>query len=427
MNPFAQKAMPLEDTILDWKEIRPLSYDKNAVDPYTRTRVILMNGTEFEACWFSHQFSRNCKNNDIRRVLALMRRSEQLQQKLLSVIKPANETLLEHTIGYEQLAVDLTAGLAKREPDPYVKKALDFALLEDFDHLYRYANFLDMEEGVHAEDLVGGYTEIMPARPTVAHHRHPFDTVRYPIHNKTAAPETRLCVGIITAAEQQTMNYYMNVSAAYPNDRGRQLYQEIGMVEEDHVTHYGSLMDPCATWLENLVMHQYTEAYLYYSCMETETDPRIAKIWKWLFEMELSHLHAAGELLCKYEGKDPKSVVGGDGTFPAPLLLTSNIPYVRTVLDASVAMTADGENYRCINDLPKGADFFRYQTRVNHDLSEVRSHTVIEDYIREHGIDYRFETEQNPITELRDRTRDNTEVGRCPCATEGHCSLHIPR
>ncbi|MBO5755380.1 MAG: hypothetical protein J6R89_04920 [Clostridia bacterium] len=427
MNPFTQKAMPLEDTILDWKEMRPYSYDKNAVDPYTRCRTILMNGTEFEACWFSHQFSRNCKNNDIRRMLALIRRSEQQQQKLISLIKPANETLLEHTIGYEQLAVDLTAALAKREPDAYVKKALDFALLEDFDHLYRYADFLDMEEGVHAEQLVGGYTEIMPARPTVAHYRHPFDTIRYSIQNRSAAPETRLCVGIITAAEQQTMNYYMNVSGAYPNDRGRELYQEIGMVEEDHVTHYGSLMDPCATWLENLVMHQYTEAYLYYSCMETETEPFVKQIWCRLYEMELAHLHAAAQMLLKYEGKDARQVVGGDGSFPSPLLLTSNIPYVRSVLEASVNVTADGEGYRCVSDLPAGADFFRYQERVNHDLCEVHSHTIIEEYIREHGTDYRFETAPNPIEALRDRTRDNTEIGRCPGAAHGHCSLTIPR
>lgn len=61
--------------------------------------------------------------------------------------------MLETTIGYEQLAVELTAMLAMREPDKRVKAALDFALLEDFDHLYRYADLLDMEHGVHAETL----------------------------------------------------------------------------------------------------------------------------------------------------------------------------------------------------------------------------------------------------------------------------------
>ncbi|MBQ4093609.1 MAG: hypothetical protein IJC61_01050, partial [Oscillospiraceae bacterium] len=138
MNPFEMQAKPLETTLMDWRELRPVSYAKRDTDPYTRTRVILMNGTEFEANWFTHQFHRNCADNEVRRTLALLRRSEQMQQKLLALVKPVDETVLEHTIGYEQLAVDLTAHLAQREPDAYVKQALDFALLEDFDHLYRY-------------------------------------------------------------------------------------------------------------------------------------------------------------------------------------------------------------------------------------------------------------------------------------------------
>ncbi len=247
MNPFSERPMKLEDTLMDWKQIYPLPYDKRTVNPYTRTRVILMNGTEFEANWFSHQFSRHCTDNDLRRQLALIRRSEQQQQKLISALKPKDETLLEHTIGYEQLAVDLTAGLALRESNMNVKAALDFALLEDFDHLYRYADLLEMESGVHAENLVGRYTEIMPGRPTISEHRHPFDSIRTPIDAKVDSLQTRLCVGIITAAEQQTMNFYMNVNGAYASDLGRKLYQEIGMIEEQHVTHYGSLMDPKET------------------------------------------------------------------------------------------------------------------------------------------------------------------------------------
>ena len=125
-----------------------------------------MNGTEFEANWFSHQFARHTCDNELRRELSLTRAVEKQQQIRLSLLKPQNESILEHTIGYEQLAVDLTAELARREKNCYVKKALDFALLEDFDHLYRYADFLDMEEGVRAETLVGGYTEITPGRPS---------------------------------------------------------------------------------------------------------------------------------------------------------------------------------------------------------------------------------------------------------------------
>ena len=100
MNPFKEKAISLEQCIMDWKRLYPAAYDKHTVDPYTRTRVILMNGTEFEAVWYSHQFSRHSDNNDVRRQLALMRRLEQQQQKLISALKPVDETILEHTIGY---------------------------------------------------------------------------------------------------------------------------------------------------------------------------------------------------------------------------------------------------------------------------------------------------------------------------------------
>ena len=264
MNPFEQKPLHINETIMDWKKMYPKSYNKCEVDPYTKTRVILMNGTEFEANWFSHQFSRNCNDNNLRREIALTRRIEKQQQMLIQNLKPINENILEHTISYEQLAVDLTARLAQTEPDPNVRSALNFALLEDFDHLYRYSDLLELEYKILPEKLVGRYTEIMPGRPTISHHRHPFDTVKN-YTCKDAELITKLHVNIITAAEQQTMNYYMNVGSFYTSDLGRKLYQEIGLVEEDHVTQYGSLINPNQTWLENLLMHEYTECYLYYS------------------------------------------------------------------------------------------------------------------------------------------------------------------
>ena len=145
-NPFDEKPEKVEKGICDFAKMYPKNYDKDSTDPYTKTRVILMNGTEFESVYGGHNFSRNCPDNDLRRDLALIRKVEQIQQKRISALKPINETILETTIGYEQLAVDLTAIMAEVEKDPVVKKALDFALLEDFDHLYRYANLLDMDD-----------------------------------------------------------------------------------------------------------------------------------------------------------------------------------------------------------------------------------------------------------------------------------------
>ena len=137
-----------------------------------------MNGIEVEAWNFKHAFSRFCPDAEDCRLVTMMRRIEDQQQTTINWLAPKDQSVLETTLGYEQVAVDLTAWLAQNEPDKYVKETYDFGLLEDFDHLYRYANLLDMEEGVHAERLVGGYTEITPARPTISEHRHPNDDVR---------------------------------------------------------------------------------------------------------------------------------------------------------------------------------------------------------------------------------------------------------
>ncbi len=417
MNPFKEKPRAIEKSLQNWQQLYPKSYNKREIDPYTKTRIILMNGTEYEANWFSHQFARHTDNNDLRRDLALSRYIEKQQQLKISLLKPANENILEHTISYEQLAVDLTAELAKREPDCNVKKALDFALLEDFDHLYRYADLLEMEQGIAAEWLVGRYTEIMPGRPTIAHHRFPKDNVKRNIDSKNSDVQTVLNTMIITAAEQQTMNYYMNVTAFACTDISRKLYQEIAMVEEEHVTQYESLMDPNATWLEMLLWHEYAECYLYWSCYMTETDPYVKALWEENLDMEISHLHKAAELLKKYEGKEWQEVIK-DGKFPAPISLHENIDYVRKILKETVQYTSDKEDYVLLKDLPADADFYRFQETVNPKTQIVPSHCVIENYICRKGMDYRFQVAPSPVPELRNRRQDNTSVGREPNAAE---------
>ncbi|MBR5228008.1 MAG: hypothetical protein IKV94_05170 [Clostridia bacterium] len=411
MNPFEQKPIDLEKAYMNWKEIYPKAYDKNNVDPYTKTRIILMNGAETEQVFFLHQFNRNCDNNDVRRQLAVIRRTSQQMQKLIQCLKPINENVLEETITYEMLAVDLTARLAKDEPDPYVKQALDFALLEDFDHLYRYSNLLQMEYGVPAEKLVGRYTEIMPARPTISHHRCPLDSIKFHVNNKQVDLLTKLHINIITAAEQQTMNFYMNICNLYPSDLGRRLYQEIGMVEEQHVTHYGSLMDTNVGWYENLLMHMYTMCYLYYSCMMDETNMYIKKVWKAGFERSVAGLHLAAYLLRQYDNKEVTDVIPNP-IFPKLLTLGPNVEYVRDILKCTVDYTALREGYIPVQNLEPNAGFFKYQGQVNEYVECVPSHNTIEKYIALHGCDYRFEVAPNPIPELRNRKEDNTTVGR---------------
>ena len=376
-------------------------YDKQEVHPYTRCRIILCAGAEWEGNWFKHQFARHCSDSEVKQQLALTRRLEQQQQKLVNCLIPGNETVLEVTLGYEQVAVDLTARLAKIEPDPVVKAALDFALLEDFDHLYRYANLYEMVEGKDATDIIGDFTEIFPGRPTREEHRHPFDGIRTHYDKDTADIQTKLNVMTIVAGEQQTMNLYMNICNRPEDKLGRGLFQEIGMIEEQHVTHYESLADPRMTWFERALMHEYNECYLYYSCMQTEVDKRIRKIWENLLTQEIGHLHAAAKMLQKHEGRDAESLIPDD--FPELVKFEPNKEYVREILESQVDLTADGTEYVPKQDLPDDARYFIYQEAVNQD-GHVPSSQVIEEHLDQFGQEYRFSTEgEHPVERLREK------------------------
>ena len=410
MNPFEFNSPINFEEYYNWEEIYPKPYNSKTASPYTKARVILMNGCETENAFFLHNFQRNCQDNNLRRELSKIRTIHQQMQKKVQCLKPIDENILDETLIYELLAVDLTAHMAQCEPDKYVKESLDFALLEDFDHLYRYSNLMKQEYGKDASYLVGKYSEITPARPTISHHRYPEDNVKR-WSSSNVALITKLHSNVITAAEQQTMNFYMNVCNLYPSDMGRRLYQEIGMVEEEHVTQYGSLLNTTLTYLENLVMHMYTTCYLYYSCMKDELDKNIYCVWEKCFFQSVANLQESAKLLKKYENKDWNCVIEC-GEFPELIKLHPNVEYVRDVLKYTVTYTSLLEDYCPVDNMPNDSNFFKYQAIVNNNISCVPSHDVICRTIRKFGCDYRFEKGPNPIESLRNRKCDNYTLGR---------------
>jgi hypothetical protein len=135
------------------------------------------------------------------------------------------------------------------------------------------------------------------------------------------------------------------------------------------------------------------------------------------FDMELSHLHKAVELLKRYEKKDWQEVIK-DGKFPAPISLHENVEYVRNILKDTVQFTSGKDDtYERIRELPKNADFFAFQKITNPSENIVPSHLVIDGFIKRRGMDYRYQVAPSPVPELRNRREDNTEVGRVPNAT----------
>jgi hypothetical protein len=399
-NPLEEKGIALDSQIRNWRELTGVKYDKRAVRPYTRCRVITLNGAEFEGIKFSHEMARHVADPEAKRRLALVRRIEQQQQKVVAGMIPGDETVLETTLGYEQVAVDLTAWLARNEPLPHVRSALEFALLEDFDHLYRYANLLDRLEGTSAETIIGkGLTEVMPGRPTVSEHRHPLDSIRMPIDGSTVDFRTQMNVMTIVAGEQQTMNFYMNMANSYDNDLARALFTEIGMIEEQHVTHYESLMDPTTSWYKRLVMHEYNECYLYHSFWLEEEDPAIKRVWEMHLNMEVGHLREAVELMKKFDRKDPAQFL--PKTMPEPIKFTSNADYVRKILAEQIELTENGFEYGNVNKLPKDHRFFGYNSRVNEGFAP--SQDVISQRIGAKGEDFRLEKAPHPVERFRNR------------------------
>src|SRR5918993_363512 len=245
---FEDRGTPLDKQRFTWPDIVGKPISKLDDDAFTRVRIILMNGIEMEALRFQHAAAR--MNRELRVTLAQVRRVEHHQATMVNWLLGADHSLIETTIGYEQVAIEVTAALAQQEPDPYLAQAYRFGLLEDFDHMYRFSALLDRLEGKDSNNILQSYTDVLPGRPTVEHHRAPEDDLRTPYDKLTADPLSKLHALTIMAGEQQTHNNYMNIGPLFSDPMARLLHAEIASIEEQHTTQYESIIDPDETWLE---------------------------------------------------------------------------------------------------------------------------------------------------------------------------------
>lgn len=364
-NPLEEKGMPLEKQLRNWHQIVGKPYNKTDVDCYTRTRQILMNGIEVEAWGFKHQFNRFMQEIDCedRANISRIGRIENTQQMTANWMGPADQSVLETTLGYEQVAVDLTAWLAQNEPDKYVKETFDFGLLEDFDHLYRYAQFAYMTEGIEPDEIVQGQTDVIVGRPTQHHHNCNGLRLRKHYDKNTASPQTKVNILTVLSGEQQTHNFYAEHGFMYADHVLRETYAEIKDVEEEHVTMYESLIDPSETMWEKFLVHEFTEVCNYYTCMEDEVDERIKKYWEIALEMEIGHLKMAAEMFKKYEKREPEEVIGTEIIIPCRF--KSQKTYVQKVLESEVDKRLDSDGkYTTIDNLQDDWASYPVQERL---------------------------------------------------------------
>lgn len=355
------KGTPLNKQKFTWKEMVGNPISKLDDDAFTRVRIILMNGIELDALRLKHIIARI--NNELRVPLAQIRRIEQHQATMINWLLSADHSPLETTIAYEQVAIEVTAAVAQNEPDPYQAQTYRFGLLEDFDHLYRYSALLDRLEGKDANNILQSYTDIVPGRLTSHEHRAPIDDLRTPYKKKNAALITKIHAAMITAAEFQTHDYYMNIGPLFADPLARELYAEIASVEEQHVTQYGSLIDPEETLLEKLLIHEAMEVYNYYSCIEQESNPRIKKIWERFLDYELGHLNVITELFKNHEKRDPAEILG-DGKLPKFINFKSQRNFVREVLANELDMRAHGTQF-VVGEENESEETHNYRNHLN--------------------------------------------------------------
>ncbi|HEX7027525.1 MAG TPA: hypothetical protein VF268_09805 [Gammaproteobacteria bacterium] len=338
---FDTKGTPLGKQAFTWKELVQPPISKLDDDAFTRVRIILMNGIEQQANRFQHLFAQS--NGELRQALAEVRRVEHHQQTMVNWMLSPDHSPLETTIGYEQVAIEVTAAIAQQEPDPYLAQVYRFGLLEDFDHMYRYSALMDRVEGKDANNILQSYTDIMPGRPTSEEHRAPGDDLREHYKRETADPITKMNALTIMSGEYQTRDYYMNIGPTFSDPIARQVYAEIASIEEQHVTQYGSIIDPNETWLEKWLLYEANEAYNYYSCLESETNPHVKAIWERFLDYELGHLDLVINLFKKHEGRDPAEIL--PERLPDPIPYESQRDFVRQTLKQEVNLRTDGTKF----------------------------------------------------------------------------------
>lgn len=367
--PFDIEGIAPEKQMYTWRDIVQQPYDKNAVDCYTRTRVILMNGIETNATMMAHNVARMTNDEETREQLAKLRRLDSMQQQLVDWLNPPSASFLETTVGYEQVAVDLTANLAQNEPDPYQKQVLDFALLEDFDHLFRYGCMLELYQDMDPNQITQGKTEIKPGRATIDHHRAPHDEMRNHWDKQSADIKTKMNYYTIVSAEQQTMNYYKNHGSMAYDDLGRRIYSEIADVEQQHVSQYEAVGDGSASPLEQMALMELCEAYNYFSCYQTETDERFKRIWEKLCAEEVGHFSAACDLLQRKEGKSPEELMGGATSIPQLIVFQPNKEYVNQVLRDTVDWRPVDKQFVPLSQVPSDWPSNEWNRKANADGS----------------------------------------------------------
>ena len=375
---------PLEELCRDV----PLPGDQ----PFCRLWALLALSVELAALESARTCFSAVENLETRQALSLVSRCVSRQAASLVASLSLNGPAEERALDRAFLSLEAAAALAQPMEPGKVRQALEFSLPERLDALYRAANLLALRDGTPADRLIGAYAEIMPGRPLAACHRHPFDGIGNAPEGMTLWEEMALL--LVGAMEEESRRFLLHAAQETGDALARGFFLENSLLCDQRSVQAASLL-PRREPLRRLLDHCFAAAYVYHS-FPGEADRFAAEEG-----YALSQMRFIRQLIQKQGGNAPDA-----RTYPPPLQWGQHKGYVRDALD-SVNMTALGDGYALVNQLPRDADYFRYQRRVCPDRGKVPSSRVVEETIRKRGVDFRFEIAPHPVKALRDRTRDH--------------------
>jgi len=372
-------------------------------NPYSRLRTLLAMAMEKYAHHQSGQLLPMLSSQDERRDFSLISRLEAHQTAILTPYHFSEENDCRHGILLSMLSMELTAVLAQYLKDGPLRQALHFLLPEFLDETYRLSNLLLLLFDETAQEMLGGYSEIMPGRPLISCHRHPYDEVCLPLSSDD--PLENMAPILLSAVLAMKQEFSQQAAFHEKDALARALFLEISLMNQGQLTRLLSLL-PARNPLQQMYLIQYAESYLYDSLSQDEDLPVLRQLYLEEKENEGAHLEKILRLMKNAEEAPPLF-----STLPERLRLGPNKGYIRDVLQ-NVGVTALREKYTPVGALPEGADFFRYQQRICPHPEEIPSHLCVSRVIDKFGMDYRFEIAPHPIECLRNRSCDHQQVGR---------------
>ncbi len=368
--------------------VRP--YDKHDVSSRTRSHVILLRAAASETCRRFTALSEKVNlpaAGDARDSLSEMQGGEREIERMLFMLSPGDESLLERAIAIEMLSVRLAVAFSERETDKAVKRTLDAFIADDFDHLYRFCNLADIVGGISVQASCGELTEIMPGRHTALQPAAAKERIRKAAVKKRSIYSI-LAVMTTAAVKRYAADFYTAACSLAKDRQTRALFAAIARIEQIHAAELGAIFRPPTDGFKRVLLQKYCECYLLFSCRTDEPDARFRKLYDDLLALcagGFSHIVELAELC----GKKQCEKVIDDGKLPLPVVLRDRADYVRSVLE-NMLSDAEADAHESKQLLRKSA-----------------AHAAVVEHIRRLGRDFRIEKSPHPVPRLRITTEDN--------------------